>query len=212
MTTPISTSVARINNSATQLSQHKSVLGQDDFLKILVTQLQNQDPTQPMEDREFISQMATFSTLEQMTAMTKAMQDVRGIMLSQATSYIGKEILYQVDVYDSLTGSVIGKETFSGIVAGIENIKGQTYLSTSLGHLVTFENVLALSASKTNPIIEFSHLIGKKVEYTITNEDGSKTVASSIVQAVSFKDGKVELVLENNDKIGVEDVTKVENA
>jgi flagellar basal-body rod modification protein FlgD len=42
-----------------------NVLDKNDFLEILITQLQNQDPTEPMKDKEFIAQMAQFSSLEQ---------------------------------------------------------------------------------------------------------------------------------------------------
>src|ERR1700741_3407172 len=53
-----------------------SDLGKDAFLQLLITQLQHQDPTNPMDDREFISQMAQFSSLEQMQNMTKAIESL----------------------------------------------------------------------------------------------------------------------------------------
>lgn len=55
------------------VSTNNSSLGKDEFLKILMTQVQNQDPLNPIDDKEFISQMATFSSLEQMMNLNTTM-------------------------------------------------------------------------------------------------------------------------------------------
>jgi len=74
----------------------ESNLGKDEFIKILIAQLQNQDPLNPMDDREFIAQMAQFSSLEQMMNMSKTLerfvesqQDGRMV---QYTHLIGKQV------------------------------------------------------------------------------------------------------------------------
>ncbi|MDR2747628.1 MAG: flagellar hook assembly protein FlgD [Treponema sp.] len=68
-------------------------LGQDDFLKILVTQLAHQDPTAPMEDKEFIAQMAQFSSLEQMTGMAGNFSRLTEMLTNtEASSALGKSV------------------------------------------------------------------------------------------------------------------------
>lgn len=75
----------------------RDVLGKDDFLKLLLTQLQYQDPLNPVNDREFIAQMAQFSSLEQMQNMNKLLEMFTGSqhamsMFAQATNLIGCKV------------------------------------------------------------------------------------------------------------------------
>ena len=74
--------------SGTSKKKINNELGKDDFLQLLVTQLQHQDPLAPMEDKDFIAQMAQFTSLEQMKNMNNAVQ------ITQATSYIGKQVTW----------------------------------------------------------------------------------------------------------------------
>jgi flagellar basal-body rod modification protein FlgD len=68
-------------------------LGKDDFLRILLTQLTHQDPTAPLEDKEFVAQMAQFSTLEQMTNMSAELAKVFTVMArNQAIGLLGKTV------------------------------------------------------------------------------------------------------------------------
>ncbi|MCC7240598.1 MAG: hypothetical protein IT180_01625 [Acidobacteria bacterium] len=53
---------------------HTNPLGQDVFMKLLLTQLQHQDPTAPQADTEFLAQLAQFSTLEQLQTMNEKLE------------------------------------------------------------------------------------------------------------------------------------------
>lgn len=66
-------------------SHDKSSMGSDAFLKLLVIQLQNQDPTNPQSNTEFIAQLATFSSLEQLTAINKSVTSISDFFTAGTT-------------------------------------------------------------------------------------------------------------------------------
>jgi flagellar basal-body rod modification protein FlgD len=95
------------------------ILGKDDFLKLLIAQLRNQDPLRPMEDKEFIAQMAQFNVLEQMQQLNQAFEAYAAMaQFGQASSLIGKTVVAlprDGDPSQPITGKVqsvsfIGKE------------------------------------------------------------------------------------------------------
>ena len=81
------------NNKINPERKPQQSLGKNDFLKLLITQLSYQDPTSPMEDKEFIAQMAQFSTLEQMTSMAADFSKLTAMITgSEASSALGKNV------------------------------------------------------------------------------------------------------------------------
>jgi len=94
------TSITPIDSSAvsteTQTSASAEILGKNDFLNLLVAQLQHQDPLNPAESTEFTAQLAQFSSLEQLNNINDNLKNMElfqtSVTNSQAVSYIGKEI------------------------------------------------------------------------------------------------------------------------
>jgi flagellar basal-body rod modification protein FlgD len=85
--------VTEHNKTINQGKNPQQNLGKDDFLKILITQLSYQDPTAPMEDKEFIAQMAQFSTLDQITSMANDFSKLTSMLGgSEATGSLGKSV------------------------------------------------------------------------------------------------------------------------
>jgi flagellar basal-body rod modification protein FlgD len=83
--------------SETSSSEKVASLGKDDFLKLLVAQLQHQDPMSPMDNNEYMGQLAQFSTLEQITNVGEEMKRMRATsQVDQAVAMIGKDVGYAV--------------------------------------------------------------------------------------------------------------------
>jgi flagellar basal-body rod modification protein FlgD len=89
-------------------------MGKDAFLKLFVAQLQHQDPMNPMDDSQFMGQMASFSTLEQVTNLAVANEQVAAnLTASNAVGLIGRTVSY-VDENDQIHTGKVDKVTTAG--------------------------------------------------------------------------------------------------
>jgi flagellar basal-body rod modification protein FlgD len=107
-------------SSTTSSALPKQELGKEAFLKILVTQLQNQDPTNPQKDGEFVAQMAQLSVLEQLSNLNHSLSAYLGSgnNLSQYSYVLGNEVSWINPETNTLE---------SGIVTGINYKDNQVY-------------------------------------------------------------------------------------
>lgn len=87
------TSALGVSSSAALEAAGASTLNYESFLQLLVTQMQNQDPTDPMDAGEQMAQLASFSTVEQQIKTNAHLEDLLSLnLLSQATGMVGKQL------------------------------------------------------------------------------------------------------------------------
>lgn len=84
--------------------QSQNQLQQSDFLSLMIAQLQNQDPLNPLEDQEFMNQITQFNILEQVTAFNDSLLQMQAY---QATNLIGKHVAGFVDMGVTAEGDVV---------------------------------------------------------------------------------------------------------
>ncbi|WP_075980923.1 flagellar hook assembly protein FlgD [Bacillus massilinigeriensis] len=213
MTNTIDSSLLLKNYQNNQRKTGSDVLGKDDFLKLLMTQLQNQDPLNPMQDKDFIAQMAQFSSLEQITNMTTAFNKFAEAQeqnkLISYNQFIGKEITWHKisEAKDENGNTVIEQGT--GKVKSIQFKDNQVYFLLEDGTKLEPGNISQVNEiSAENNLVQATMLIGKKVTYL----NDKKEEKQAEVKSVSLKDGKTlfELNDEAKTKITSSQITKIE--
>jgi flagellar basal-body rod modification protein FlgD len=130
--------VVGLDQVGSQAAQTKSPttssLGKDDFLNLLVTQMQNQDPLNPMDSTAFTAQLAQFSSLEELQNINETLGSVGNsqniLTNSQAVDYIGKRIQAVGDRLDLAAGQPASIEfnldqNAAGVYVRIYNQRGE---------------------------------------------------------------------------------------
>lgn len=125
-------------------------LGQEDFLELMVAQLENQDPTKPMDNFEFLSQIAQFGTVEGIQNIEQGFTDLTNVLYAnqslQAASLVGNKVV---------TESNLGQLPAEGTLDATVNLPANTsqvqvYVQDLGGRLIHTQNLGAASAGELN--------------------------------------------------------------
>lgn len=196
--TDYSTSTVQQRAAASQESSRDSI----DFLTLLIAQLTNQDPLNPMEDMDFTSQLAQLQTLQEQIALNETMATMlQDTQMQSATSMIGKDIV-GIDNY----GNAV-----SGTVVGVAQSGDDIYVQLNNGSKVTTGNVISVTGGDGNSnlaseMAAAANVIGMFVD---AGFDSAMQPVQGIVKEVSVVDGKIMLNLYGGESISWNQVTSM---
>ncbi|MFC5603067.1 flagellar hook assembly protein FlgD [Sporosarcina koreensis] len=207
---PITESMFLINKQRDQRKTGPDTMGKDAFMKILIAQLQNQDPTNPMKDNEFIAQMAQFSSLEQTMNLANAFEKFAEAQnqsqLIQYNQFVGKNVRWhELTTQKDEAGKPIINEG-TGIIQSAKFVNGSVVFTMADGKELTPGNISEVLAGSgnTNSLVEASLLIGKTVGYMDGEEEKSGKVIS-----VSNKEGKLQYILDDGTRLEGKSFTSI---
>ncbi len=223
----MATSVSAVQSSTpTPATGATNQLGKDDFLRLLVTQLQNQDPLNPLQGTEFVSQLAQFSSLEQLTningSLTQNLQAsqmmTQSIGNSLAATLVGKDVRASTNALQYSGTSSLSLGYTLDTAANAVDIK----IYDGSGALVRTMNGLSVDAGDhgftwdgTNDAGQ--QLGGGKYTFTVDAKDSSGNAVSATpyilgtVSAIRFRSDGTYFVVDGTE-VPISDVLEIMNS
>ena len=207
------------SQNASSVNKAPGELGRDDFLNLLVTQLQYQDPLNPMDSADFTAQLAQFSSLEQLTNMNEQLEALTSAQSSlnnsQAVTYIGRTVLSKGNAI------LIDGSTVDPLQVSLDEPAAEVFVSVydATGALRSTFSTDAMAAGRgtiewdgmdmdDNPLPDGHY----RFEVTAVNGAGNEIdvspMSSGRVSGVSFNGGEASLVV-NGQFVSLDSIIEV---
>ncbi len=201
---------------------NRNELGQEDFLQLIVAQIQNQDPFEPVENGAFIGQLAQFGTVDGVNNLNDAFAEFsQGILSNQtlnAAGLIGKSVLVEGNQVAVKEGKPVEAFVDANSQAGMASVQ----ITDAVGKVVHTEDVALINAglnsftwdgldSEGNSVPEGSYFISASV-ISGENEISLPTTVKNRIQSVNLNNAgsdSIELGLETGNTILFDEVQQI---
>lgn len=222
-----------INSTVFQTSEESTVtyetaeehgsLDKDDFMQLFVTELQYQDPMEPMDSAEMASQVAQFNMVDLMYKNNEAMEEVveaqNSVTAMNAVSMIGHDVVYQGDTLQVTSDgtaefSVELEEPAEICNVVIQDSSGQTVASWDAGFMSSGKNDIEWDGldSTGESVEEGFYTVSIQAINELDEEIEAVTWTSGTVDGISYDtDGQPELSINDGTTVGIDQIWMVKN-
>jgi flagellar basal-body rod modification protein FlgD len=206
-------------SGTTNTTSESSLVGKEDFLKLLVTQLQYQDPLNPAESTEFTAQLAQFSSLEQLTNVNENLEYLQlyqaSINNAQAVDFIGKTVIANgnnVSVSDGVSENIAIElpEDAADVTISVYDASGELIATIEAGPLDEGKQTITWNAEdqEGNTVSDGDYTF----EVGAVDSEGNVVEVSSfnkaVITGVTFENGTAYLMA-GDRRIPMGDVVEV---
>jgi flagellar basal-body rod modification protein FlgD len=195
-------------NLTTQAGDN-ATLGKEEFLKLLISQMQNQDPLEPMQNSEFVAQLATFSNVEQLVSVNEGITNLGTLQMAaydtQAANYIGKDVEVLSDSVnvtipgEQITASFQLASNADTVIVNFRNSTGDVVRSMSMG-----PQAAGSVSANWNTLSDSGQQVplgAYKIDVVASDATGSpisyQTRVRGHVDGVTYESGGPELIIGN---------------
>jgi flagellar basal-body rod modification protein FlgD len=219
MVSSVSSSSAASSAAAPAPTGNDAKLGKDAFVRLLLTQLQSQDPTEPQKNEAFIAQLAQFTTVELMEKQTGHLES---LLVAQAagnqtavSGLVGKDVAFSADTITTKTAgetrdlSVQLPSNANNVLVSVLDKDGKILRTVQIGPRAAGKSDFTFDGldSSGNPLPPGTYTLKLVADQNKTPVQGS-ILQNGSVTGVSFAEGVAQLIV-NGQRISLPDVLEI---